>query len=97
MIPIIRFLDWRKNSTVNWQEAEDRFGVIDGELDSTWNKYDDGPVEWYIKPVGSDTDGRREKRFIIEARWLGRKLKGRRDVLRQLLECCSLAIQHMSG
>ena len=72
----------RDTPEVNWQEAEDRFGFIDGELDATWNKYDDGPVEWYIKPVGSDTDGRREKRFIIEARWLGRKLKGRRDVPR---------------
>lgn len=62
---------------VNWQEAEDRFGFIDGELDTIWTEYDDGSVEWRIKPVGSDTDGRREKRFIIEARRLGRKLKGR--------------------
>ncbi len=85
-LPRARKVFCRPNSAdtpeVNWQEAEDRFDVIDGELDATWNKYDDGPVEWYIKPVGSDTDGRREKQFIIEARWLGRKLKGRRDVPR---------------
>ena len=62
---------------VDWQEAEDRFGVLDGELDATWIEYDDGSVEWCIEPVGSDMDGRCGKRFIIEARRLGRKLKGR--------------------
>ena len=36
---------------VNWQEAEDRFGFIDGELDTIWTEYDDGLVEWRIKPV----------------------------------------------
>ena len=79
-----RRLTWKDNvniktesKEVNWQEAEDKFGFIDGELDTIWTEYDDGSVEWRIKPVGSDTDGRREKRFIIEARRLGRKLKGR--------------------
>ena len=84
-LPRVRKVLSRHNSVntpeVNWQEAEDRFGVIDGELDTTWNEYDDGSVGWCIEPVGSDTDGRREKRFIIEAQRLGRKLKGR-DVAR---------------
>ena len=65
-----------RDPQVNWREAEDRFSAIDGELEATWNEYDDGPMEWYIVPVGSDPDGRRMERFLIEARRLGRMLEG---------------------
>ena len=61
---------------VDWQEAEDRLDAIGGEIDAIWNEYDDGQVEWTFDPVGSDSDGRRLKRFIVEAQLLGRKLKG---------------------
>ena len=94
-------LDTPETSTpnVNWREAENRFSAIDGELDAIWNEYDDGPVKWYIVPVRSDPDGRRKERFLIEARRLGRMLKGC-DVLRRFPNaagCPDLADEWMNA
>ena len=58
-----------------WRKAEQRFDLINGEVEALWQLYGDGHVEWNVH-ARDDRDHRRVERFLSEARVLGRVVYG---------------------